>query len=89
MQKSRQDPYARYDIDDWKWEFLRRNPRYIRAYKAVEWLKMRLSKHYSRGHISLNAFGLLCRFSSVQIGKQWIGRNKGTQFVSWEEVIVL
>jgi hypothetical protein len=30
------DPYSNYDLDDWQWEFLRRNPRYIRAYRAVK-----------------------------------------------------
>jgi hypothetical protein len=30
------DPYSDYDLDDWQWEFLRRNPRYIRTYRAVE-----------------------------------------------------
>ena len=38
MPKGKQDPYRSYDIDDWKWEFLRRNPRYRRVGRAVEWL---------------------------------------------------
>ena len=41
MPKERQDPYKGYTIADWKWEFLRRNPRYIKAYRAIEWLKRR------------------------------------------------
>jgi len=41
MPKGKQDPYRSYDIDDWKWEFIRRNLRYIRAYEAIEWLKRR------------------------------------------------
>jgi hypothetical protein len=30
------DPYSTYDLDDWQWEFLRRNPRYRRRYRAVQ-----------------------------------------------------
>jgi hypothetical protein len=59
------DPYSDYDLDDWQWEFLRRNPRYIKAYKAVEWLKKRLNK--KKGKVkrsaSFNAFGIQCSFS--------------------------
>jgi Family of unknown function (DUF6499) len=29
-------PYSNYDLDDWQWEFLRRNPRYRRRYRAVQ-----------------------------------------------------
>jgi hypothetical protein len=38
------DPYSNHDLDDWQWEFLRRNPRYIKAYKAVEWLNRKLDQ---------------------------------------------
>ena len=41
MGKQQKDPYKSYTINDWKWEFLRRNPRYKRAYRATEWLKRR------------------------------------------------
>jgi len=45
MPKGKQDPYSSYDIDDWKWEFLRRNPRYRRAARAIEWLRRTTSAH--------------------------------------------
>ncbi len=35
------DPYSTYDLDDWQWEFLRRNPRYKRRYRAVQRAKER------------------------------------------------
>src|SRR5262245_53314608 len=58
------DPCSTYDLDDWQWEFLRRNPRYIKAYKAVEWLKKRLDrKRDLRGSGFFRAFGLLYHFS--------------------------
>src|SRR5262245_4347940 len=59
------DPYANYDLDDWQWEFLRRNPRYIKAYKAVEWLKKRLNKKKNKieRNANFNAFGICCSFS--------------------------
>jgi hypothetical protein len=41
MRASRKDPYEKYTIADWKWEFLRRNSRYRRAYRAIERLKRR------------------------------------------------
>src|SRR5262249_19001142 len=59
------DPYSTYDLDDWQWEFLRRNPRYIKAYKAVEWLKKRLNKKKDQVNrrATFNAFGIRCSFS--------------------------
>src|SRR5215471_3001911 len=63
------DPYATYDLDDWQWEFLRRNPRYIKAYKAVEWLKKRLDKkkeQTGRNAVRVNAFGLQCTFTWIK-----------------------
>jgi hypothetical protein len=36
--------YSNYDLDDWQWEFLRRNAGYIEAYKAVEWLNRKLDQ---------------------------------------------
>src|SRR5262249_54009344 len=58
------EPYTNYDLDDWQWEFLRRNPRYIKAYKAVEWLKKRLNKKKEEINRSatFNAFGIQCSF---------------------------
>ena len=46
MGKEQKDPYKSYTISDWKWEFLRRNPRYIKAYRAVEWLKRRPNRSF-------------------------------------------
>jgi len=63
------DPYSTYDLDDWQWEFLRRNPRYIKAYKAVEWLKKRLDKkkeQTGRNAVRFNAFGLQCTFTWIK-----------------------
>jgi len=45
MPESSRDPYEGYTIAQWKWEFLRRNSRYRRAYQALEWLK---KKPYQR-----------------------------------------
>jgi len=39
--KNEQKPHDNYSINDWNWEFLRRNPRYRSACKAIEWLKQR------------------------------------------------
>jgi hypothetical protein len=49
---NRENLYANYTLDDWNWEFLKRNPRYKKAYKAVQWLKARLDKKKPslRGH---------------------------------------
>jgi hypothetical protein len=67
------DPYSNYDLDDWQWEFLRRNPRYLKAYKASEWLKKRLNnkkeKQVPRFWI-FTAFGVQCAF-------RWISSSSG------------
>ena len=49
--------FDNYGIADWKWEFLRRNSRYQKAYRAVEWLK----KRARRENVSpfFKGFGLL------------------------------
>jgi hypothetical protein len=39
--KQRRDPYVTYDLNDWHWEFLRRNNRYRRLYHAVQRAKDR------------------------------------------------
>src|SRR5215831_6557764 len=39
--RKRKDPYSNYDLNDWQWEFLRRNPRYRRRYRAVQRAKDR------------------------------------------------
>jgi hypothetical protein len=68
------DPYCNYDLDDWQWEFLRRSPRYIKACKAVEWLKKRLDKNTPRFHHgSFKAFGVYCSFSWIKIANQYEG----------------
>jgi hypothetical protein len=68
------DPYSNHDFDDWQWEFLRRNPRYIKAYKANEWLKRRLNKNTPRFRPgSFKAFGVYCSFTWIQIGNQYKG----------------
>jgi hypothetical protein len=73
MLTQNKDPYSNYDLDDWQWEFLRRNPRYIKAYKAIEWLKKRLNKtkeKRDRRAGTFNAFGVQCSF-------QWIYFSNG------------
>lgn len=60
--------YSGYDIDDWEWEFLRRNTRYCKAYRAVEWLKKRLHKRSldkKNFDVSFSLFGI--RYSFHQI----------------------
>jgi hypothetical protein len=70
MQENK-DPYSDYDLDDWQWEFLRRNPRYIKAYKGVEWLKKRLDKNTPRvQNGSFKAFGVSCHFSKDYLTAQ-------------------
>jgi hypothetical protein len=74
------DPYSNYDLDDWQWEFLRRNPDYIKAYNRVEWLKKRLtkSKQIGRTIIRFNVFGIQYLF-------QWFKFSKnGRDFEGWE-----
>src|SRR5215831_20756008 len=64
------DPYSNYDLN-WQWEFLRRNPRYIKAYKAIEWLKKRLNKKKEEINRSatFNAFGVECSFHWIRTGE--------------------
>jgi hypothetical protein len=71
------DPYSNYDLDDWQWEFLRRNARYKRAYKVVEWLKKRLEKKpasFSGGGKSFVAFGTSYWFSPVFLSDRLVWR---------------
>jgi len=98
MPKRKQDPYRSYDIDDWKWEFLRRNSRYKKKYRAIEWLKRRLSKSSSGSKGSFRAFGLRCSFSYVlrsKGGDEWhfdhsaIYRKKGIEQRSGDQYTFL
>jgi hypothetical protein len=70
MKSQKQDPYPNYDLEDWQWEFLRRNPRYIKAYKAVDWLKKRLDKKKKQvvRTATFNAFGVECSFRWIRTG---------------------
>ena len=43
MPKGKQDPHRSYDIDDWRWEFLRRNDRYKRWSRALNWFQARFA----------------------------------------------
>jgi hypothetical protein len=43
--KINRNPFSDYGISEWKWEFLRRNARYKRAYEAIEWLKRRAQRN--------------------------------------------
>src|SRR5215813_10618319 len=80
MRTSQNNPYAGYAIDDWNWEFLRRNTRYKRAYKAVQWLKARLERKAFLVAASFstfgNAFGQQLRFTRVDRGNGWEWRYK-------------
>jgi len=44
VRSSPNNPYAGYTIDNWNWEFLKRNTRYRRLYKAVQRFKGWLQK---------------------------------------------
>jgi hypothetical protein len=71
------DHYSNYDLDDWQWEFLRRNRGYKRAYKVVEWLKKRLEKKTaspSGGGKSFVAFGTSYWFSPVFLSDRLVWR---------------
>lgn len=71
MATDTENPYANYHIDDWNWEFLRRNQRYKRAYKAVQWLKARLDRNFFTSAARFTAFGMRFRFSRLDRGNGW------------------
>src|SRR5262249_14583840 len=71
MRTSQNNPYAGYTIDDWNWEFLKRNQRYKRAYKAVQWLKARLDRKFFSSTAYFSAFGMRFRFRRIQRGNGW------------------
>ena len=75
MRCSQNNPYAGYTIDDWNWEFLKRNQRYKKAYKAIQWLKARLDKKAVTVTASFstfgNAFGQQFRFTRVDRRNGW------------------
>jgi len=81
MRTSQNNPYAGYTIDDWNWEFLKRNRRYKKAYKAVQWLKARLDRKafFVAASFSTfgNAFGQQFRFTRVDRRNGWEWRYKG------------
>jgi hypothetical protein len=85
MRTSQNNPYAGYTIDDWNWEFLKRNQRYKKAYKAVQWVKARLDRKAFFVAASLstfgNAFGQQFRFTRVDRGNgcEWCYRGNGKQ----------
>jgi len=73
--KSPPNPYRNYDIDDWQWEFLKRNKRYQRAYKAIEWLRKRLDKQYPNKQLgSFSASGGYFHFTREYLGNGSIWR---------------
>jgi hypothetical protein len=55
MDETDKCPDDEYTVTDWKWEFLRRNSRYQKAYKATEWLR----KRAPRRKTSFRGLGLL------------------------------
>jgi len=71
VRSSEINPYDGYTIDDWNWEFLRRNHRYKRAYKTVQWLKARLDRKAVTASASFTAFGMQLRFRRVDRGNGW------------------
>jgi hypothetical protein len=62
-----------FTLDDWNWEFLRRNRRYKKAYKAVQWIKKRLDGSSGRTEVTFNAFGSCSRFLLADRGngREW------------------
>ena len=63
MPKSKQAPYVSYGIDDWKWEFLRRNKHYKRAYRAIDWLQQRFPNGFK-------GFGLLDHVHALNLSNR-------------------
>jgi hypothetical protein len=71
VRNAQNNDYAGYTIDDWNWEFLKRNECYKRAYKAVQWLKARLDRKALTVAVSFTAFGKQFRFARVDRGNGW------------------
>jgi hypothetical protein len=74
-----ENPYANYHIDDWNWEFLRRNQRYKRAYKAVQRVKTWLDKKGFAPVASFTVFGRPFRFERHDRGNgsEWRYQRNG------------
>jgi Family of unknown function (DUF6499) len=58
-------------IDDWHWEFLKRNTRYRRLYKAVQRFKAWLEKKGFARVASFPVFGMPFRFERHDRGNGW------------------
>jgi Family of unknown function (DUF6499) len=65
------NPYVGYTIDDWHWEFLKRNTRYRRLYKAVQRFKAWLEKKGFARVASFTVFGMPFRFERHDRGNGW------------------
>ena len=76
MRSSHNNPYAGYTIDDWNWEFLKRNTRYRRLYKAVQRFKARLDKKGPAPAVSFTVFGRAFQFERHDRGNGWEWRYK-------------
>jgi hypothetical protein len=70
MERKASNPYLGCQLDDWSWEFLRRNTRYIKAYESVQRLKARLDRE-SRHFISFALFRIEYRFVRTNRGNGW------------------
>jgi hypothetical protein len=71
MRRSHNNPYTGYTIDDWNWEFLKRNTRYRRLYKGVQRLKAWLDNKGFAPVASLTVFGRPFRFERNNRGNGW------------------
>jgi hypothetical protein len=79
MRSSHNNPYAGYTIDDWNWEFLKRNTRYRRLYKAVQRFKARLYKREFARVASFTVFGKPFQFERNDRGNgcEWRYKPNG------------
>jgi hypothetical protein len=85
-----ENPYANYHIDDWNWEFLKRNRRYRRAYKAVQRFKAWLEKEGFARVASFTVFGRRFRFERVDNrgnGWEWRYQPNGKQPIYLNDLI--
>jgi hypothetical protein len=76
MRSSHNNPYTGYTIDDWNWEFLKRNTRYRRLYKAVQRFKGWLDKKGFAPVASFTVFGRPFQFERNDRGYGWEWRYK-------------
>jgi hypothetical protein len=76
---SQHNDYAGYTVDDWNWEFLKRNSRYIRLYKGVQRFKTWLGKKGFAPIASFTVFGKQFQFERDERsnGSEWCYKPNG------------